>query len=263
MEIIFLGTGGGRWVTLLQKLRTGGFRIHGDNINIHIDPGPGAMLDLKEAGVNPFSTHACVVSHSHPDHYTDAELMVEAMTRAMTKHRGSFIGSLSAVDGADGFRPVLSNYHTSQLSEIMALKAGDKTEIRGVKLEALPTRHSDPTAIGMKFNFKEGTIAYTCDTEYFSGMESSYTGARVLIANVIRPEKKRIKWHLCRDDLIKILKKTEPELVVMQHFGMTMLNCLDSEARAVEKATGVKTIAAKDFMKIIVKKDIKVQYRSK
>ncbi len=262
MEIVFLGTGGGRWVTLLQKLRTGGFRLHGKT-NIHVDPGPGAILDLKEAKINPFSTQACIVSHSHPDHYNDAELIVEAMTKAMTKQSGHFLGSLSAVQGSDGFRPVLSSYHTSKLREITALKAGEKAEIEEVEIEALPTKHSDPTAIGLKFHFREGTVAYTCDTEYFEGMESSYTGARVLIANVIRPENKRIRWHLCRDDLIKILKKVRPELAVMQHFGMTMLNRLDKEAQAVEKATGVKTIAAKDFMRIKVDNDIKIQYRSK
>ena len=45
MKLQFLGTGGGRFATISQKRMTGGFRI--DDMgkrNIHVDPGPGALV---------------------------------------------------------------------------------------------------------------------------------------------------------------------------------------------------------------------------
>ncbi len=258
MEIVFLGSGGGRWVTLLQRLRTGGFRIHGD-MNIHIDPGPGCLIDMKEAGVNPFTTDACIVTHSHPDHYSDAELVVEAMTKAMTKTRGRLIGSESVVNGFKNLGPVVSEYHRSRLVEIHSLRSKDEVNLGNLKITALPTRHSDPTAIGLKLQGNGISIAYTCDTEYFPELSQSYTGVNLLIANVIRPGNKRIKWHLCTQDLIKLVQEAQPGFVVMQHFGMTMLDKMDKEARQVEKETGVETIAAKDFMRIRMGRGIDVE----
>lgn len=259
MEIVFLGTGGGRWVTLFQELRTGGFILLG-SANIHVDPGPGALLSLRLAGLSPLDTKGCVVSHSHPDHYSDAELVVEGMTKGMAKRGGSFIGSSSAVQGGSEFTPALGEYHSSKLEVLKSLSAGEKAKIGEVELEALPTKHSDPTAIGLKFILGENKIAYTSDTQHFEGIDSCYRGARVLIANVVRLGAKRIRWHLCTEDMIEIVQKVKPELAVMQHFGMKMLPRPEREAEKVEKASGVRTLAAKDFMKLKLQGDIEVQW---
>jgi len=258
MEIVFLGTGGGRWVTLFQELKTGGFRVEGRE-NIHVDPGPGALVNLREADISPLSTHSCVVTHAHPDHYSDAELMVEGMTRAMTRRRGVFAGSRSAVKGGDGFSPVLSRYHSSKLESLKSLSPGEETQIKRMNIKSLPTRHSDSSAVGLRIEGSKGTLVYTSDTQYFEGMEESYKGARVIILNVVRAGSRRIKWHLCTQDLMKILPRVEPELAVMQHFGMTMLSRMDGEAERVEKETGIRTIAAKDFMRIKVEEDISIE----
>jgi len=84
VKLIFLGTGGGRFATITQKRRTGGFRLISKKLNIHIDPGPGALIYSIEAGLNPQKIKTVLVSHRHPDHYSNAEILVEAMTRGMT-----------------------------------------------------------------------------------------------------------------------------------------------------------------------------------
>ena len=46
MKLTFLGSGGGRFATITQKRMTGGFRIDDiDGMNIHVDPGPGALVE--------------------------------------------------------------------------------------------------------------------------------------------------------------------------------------------------------------------------
>ncbi|NOZ59101.1 MAG: MBL fold metallo-hydrolase [Euryarchaeota archaeon] len=258
MEIIFLGSGGGRWTTLTQRLRTGGIRLHGES-RIHLDPGPGAIVNLAQAGISALRTDAVVVSHSHPDHYNDAEILVEAMTRGMRTTRGTFAGSRSAVEGVEDIGPVLSRYHASKVKEMLVLEPGGRVSINGLAVEALPAKHSDPTNVGLSFAYDEGVVSYISDTEYFPGMEEGYRGARVLIVNVIRPANRRIPWHLCTEDVIKILHEVRPELAILNHFGMTMIGLAETEARRVERKTGVKTIAARDFMRIDVGEEIEVQ----
>jgi hypothetical protein len=43
-EIVFLGTGGGRFSMITQKRRTGGLRVISEKMNVHVDPGPGALI---------------------------------------------------------------------------------------------------------------------------------------------------------------------------------------------------------------------------
>ena len=258
MEIIFLGTGGGRWTTLMQRLRTGGIRLHGES-RIHLDPGPGAIVNIAHAGISALRTDAVVVSHSHPDHYNDAEILVEAMTRGMRTTRGTFAGSKSAVEGVEDIGPVLSRYHASRVKELQVLEPGKRVSINGLAVEAAQTKHSDPTNVGLNFLYEEGVVGYISDTEYFPGIEEAYAEARVLIINVIRPSNRRIPWHLCTEDVIKILHEVKPELAVMNHFGMAMIGIADREARRVERETGVATVAAKDFMRIAVGDEIEVR----
>ncbi|WP_456475279.1 MBL fold metallo-hydrolase [Candidatus Pyrohabitans sp.] len=258
MEIIFLGSGGGRWTTLTQKLRTGGIRLHSEDRRVHVDPGPGAIVNLALAGISPLKTDAVFVTHSHPDHYNDAEIMVEAMTRGMRTTRGVFAGSRSAVKGVKDIGPVLSGYHAGKVARLVTLEPGRALNIDGLRVKALPTRHSDPTNVGLRFTFDEGVVAYTSDTEYFPGLADSYADARVLIINVIRPANRRIPWHLCVEDVIKILHEVKPELAILNHFGMTMIGITEREARRVARETGIRTIAAKDFMRIVVEDSIEV-----
>ena len=247
MEIIFLGTGGGRWVTITQRLRTGGFRIHAGR-KIHIDPGPGALVSMKEARISPVDTDALIVTHCHPDHYNDAEILLEAMTQGMTKVRGVLAASETVLFGRDEVGPAISKYHRSKLAAVETLTPGKGFQVDEVRVEAIPTRHSDPTAVGLRFSTGEGVITYTSDTEYYGGLSDHYKGSRAIIFNVIRPAGERIPWHLCVDDVVKLVREAGPELAVLNHFGMKMVERRKTEALRVERETGVKTIAAMDGM---------------
>ena len=83
------------FATITQKRMTGGFRIEDiDGKNIHVDPGPGALVRTYQFGLNPMKVNILMVSHSHTDHYTDAEVMLEAMTKGYdTEARVLVIGS--------------------------------------------------------------------------------------------------------------------------------------------------------------------------
>ena len=78
-KLVFLGTGGGRIVTLSQERSTGGVYIE-DGVRIHVDPGPGALKALGESNIDPTETDALFISHCHPDHYACGEILIEGMS---------------------------------------------------------------------------------------------------------------------------------------------------------------------------------------
>ncbi len=261
VDLVFLGTGGGRFATITQKRRTGGIRFLSEVFNMHLDPGPGALVYSLNMGLDPKKVTAVLVSHSHPDHYTDAEVFVEAMTRGMTKKRGALIASHSVLVGNDTCEPSISKYHQQMPKEVIEAKPGITFTLDDARILITEARHTDPDAIGLRLETGDmGDIAYTSDTEYFEGIEKQYQGVRLLILCVLRPSGKPWKGHMTTEDAIKIVEDARPELALLTHFGMQMIfRGPEKEAKLIHEKTGVPTVAATDGMCVNVQKEIQIQ----
>ena len=97
---MFLGTGGGRFATIYQVRSTGGIYVN-DGTRLHIDPGPSALMNLSRLSLDPARTDAVLISHCHPDHYADAEMLIEGMTKGGFKRSGTLVGSESVLRWID------------------------------------------------------------------------------------------------------------------------------------------------------------------
>lgn len=251
MKITFLGTGGGRFSTISQRRMTGGFRI--DNLNgknLHVDPGPGALVRTYQFGLNPRNLDGIFVSHAHTDHYTDAEILIEAMTRGMTKNKGTIIGSKSVLEGYEEFGQCISDYHKSK-STVLRLNDKSKKSFSNSALKGTKTIHGDPNGIGFFIDTGNIKIAYTSDTQYFNTLHKYHRNADILIASVLRPRDDAIGGHMCSKDFEKLVSEVNPRLAIMTHFGLKMINANPvDEAKKITKETGVKTLAAYDGMKV-------------
>ena len=186
IRIVFLGTGGGRFATITQRRHTGGIRILADKLNAHLDPGPGALIYSLNAGLDPQKISALLISHSHPDHYTDAEVLIEAMTHGTTRKRGVLVAPHSVLFGNTEVEASISKYHQSMPSRIFEAKHGDFFDIDDVKVAVAEARHSDPDTVGYRFETNDfGDFAYTSDTEYFEGIGKHYQNLRLLMLCVL------------------------------------------------------------------------------
>ncbi len=259
-ELVFLGTGGGRFATITQKRRTGGIRLLSNTLNIHLDPGPGALIYSLSMGLNPQKLSAVLVSHSHPDHYADAEILIEAMTRGMTRKRGILAASSSVLQGNDVCGPTISKYHQQMPKEVIETKPGVKFTVGDCRVAACRCRHTDPDTVGFRFEIQNvGDIGYTSDTEYFEDIVEPYQGVRLLMLCVLRPSGKPWKGHMTTDDAARIIEEVTPEVAVVTGLGMKMIHRGPSqEAGLIQKRTGVRTIAAVDSMRLIVGEEIRV-----
>jgi len=260
VEVVFLGTGGGRFTTITQKRRTGGIRILSNRLNLHVDPGPGALIYSLEAGLNPQKLKAVLISHRHPDHCTDAEILVEAMTRGMLKKRGTVAAPSNILTGNKETGPAISTYHQQMIQKVIVMKPGVNFMMGRTKVAATQARHTDTEAVGFRFEIPEvGAIGYTADTEYFEGIEEEYRGVRILIVSVMRPLGSPWTGHMTPKEAIKLVEGVKPEMAVATHFGMKMLfSGPNYEVKLIEEKTGVPTVAAFDGMKLRIGERITV-----
>ncbi len=247
-RIFFLGSGGGRWNTIAQHRATGGFRIELEKEQVHVDPGPGAIVKCREFGINARKTSVVACTHCHLDHYNDLEIVVEAMSMGEEK-KGILLGSRSVLEGFEKFEPAVSAYHKGLPKRVEVLEAGKKIMLEECGITPTRTKHEDPTCCGLRFSTKFGDISCVSDTEYFEGLAEEHKNARMLIVNLMRPDSDRIPGHLCTEDVIKLVREAKPETVILQHFGIKMIFANPQiQARRVEKETGVRVIAAADGM---------------
>ncbi len=239
------------FATITQKRMTGGFRIEDiDGKNIHVDPGPGALVRTYQFGLKPMKVNILMVSHSHTDHYTDSEIIIEAMTNGMTRKRGVVVGSRSVIDGYERWGPCISKYHLSK-PKVVVMEAEDHQKFDNLDLTATKTLHGDPKAVGFKIKYDNFILSYTSDTEYFKELHKYHEGADVLIASVIRSGSERVRGHMSGDDFEALVKEVSPKMAIMTHLGMKfIMESPEREAQRITESTGIKTIAARDGMRI-------------
>jgi len=260
-SIIFLGTGGGRFTTITQKRRTAGIRIIGNDLNLHLDPGPGALVHSINEGLDPQKINAIFVSHSHPDHYTDAEVLIEAMTKGTMQKRGVLVAARSVLSGTSTCEASISKYHQQMPQRTIEAVPNMKFQIGDLNLLVTEARHTDPDAVGFKFETPDfGDFAYTSDTEYFEEINKYYEGVRLLMLCVMRPSGKPWKGHMTTDDAVKIIEATRPEKAVLTHLGMQMIfKGPVAEAKIIEEKSGIPTVAATDGMQLSFGEEIKIE----
>jgi phosphoribosyl 1,2-cyclic phosphodiesterase len=249
MKITFLGTGGARFVTISQIRATGGWVLEMGGEMIHVDPGPGALVRAKQYGVNLRKLTGMVLSHAHPDHITDAQVVLEAMTQGALKKKGVVLGDETVFKGGEDFVPVFSNYHLRTLERHEIMHPGNKAKIGSVEVEAVQAKHSDPKALGFVFTHGNERVGYTSDGEYYEGQESHFQGCDYLIVNCHRPKESPLPNYMDSGSARKLIGLSKPKAAVLTHFGMRMLKGeAEREASWIQKETGIKIVAARDGM---------------
>jgi ribonuclease BN (tRNA processing enzyme) len=249
MKITFLGSGGGRFVVSKQMRASGGWILEMSGQIFHVDPGPGTLVRAKQYGISLKKMTGVIISHSHPDHCADAELIVELMTDWIRKRRGVIIGNSDSIIGEENHRPAFSPYHLKAVDGYDILKPDKSINVGKVKVTGTRTKHQKTgESIGFVFD-GEKRIGYTSDSEYFKGMEKYFHDCDILIVNCLRPRKETWPNHMNSDQVVELISKARPKLTILNHFGIKMLRVgPEKEAAWIEKQTGIKTIAAEDGM---------------
>lgn len=248
--IIFLGTGGDAIVVGKQLRASGGIVLRFGNNQFHLDPGPGALVRAHQFGVNPRETTAIMLSHGHLNHAADVNVMISAMTYSGIDKHGVLVCDEESLNGSDEEYPVISKYHRRFVERFIALKPNMKIGINEVNIVSTTAKHTN-SSIGYKFFTDKFTVSYTGDTDYCKELVDEHKGSDVMIINCKLPFGISEKGHLNSEDVVKLLKKTNPKLAILTGFGVKLLEANPIyEVREIQKLSGVQVVAAKDGMSV-------------
>ncbi len=246
----FLGTGGARFVVARQIRATGGLWLNYRDTNIYIDPGPGAIVRVRTSRdhLDPGKLDGIILTHKHIDHSNDVNVMIEAMTDGGFKRKGTVYCPGDAI----GDDPVIFRYIHRYVEGIEVLEEKKTYKLKDIKFTT-SMRHIHPVeTYGLLFHLNK-KIGVLTDTRYFDGLLDFYK-ADYLIVNVLRSkpiEKNDAIDHLSTHDLKQIAIGLKPEMVIMTHFGMNIINEKPyMVAEKLKDETGVNIIAAHDGMKL-------------
>jgi len=178
------------------------------------------------------------------------------MTEGGTRKQGVLLASTSVIEGNGDFGPAISKYHLSKPKVVKVMQPFSKVSLRPLEIAATPTAHSDTSSVGFRIQTSGGIVSYVSDTQLVEQVIKAHRHCRVLIACVTRPLGQRIPHHLSTEDAGYLIEKVKPELAVITHFGMRVIQeNPETQAKWIEERSDVKTLAARDFMTLDLKKD--------
>ncbi len=245
MRLLFLGTSGGRRVTFYQLRASGGLLVEGGGALVHVDPGPGALVRLVEAGEDPARLDMIIVTHRHLDHSADLNTLVESRTMGGWTRGGRVVAPRDVIEGDD---PVLLRYHRGNLEGVEVLHQGWSRKVEGLCISAaMRHTHHGVETYGLVMESDGARVGYLTDGRYDPAMGEAYKDCHLLVVSTtfFRP---RQMDHLSVPEVINVVRDAAPRQVVLTHFSMEMLDeGPERAAKVVEGETGIPTMAAADF----------------
>ncbi|MFQ3308570.1 MAG: ribonuclease BN (tRNA processing enzyme) [Candidatus Nanohaloarchaea archaeon] len=248
MKLKFLGTGGGRYVTGEQKRRTAGVVVKTEKTQLHIDPGPGALVYSNQELDNPEETEAVLVSHNHPDHSNDVNCIIEQITE-INDFPGTVIGNQTAMEGYSDIDKVVSRYHKNLCVNFEIMGEQDSYTFKDLEIETQEMFHSDPKTIGFTLEDEDNKIGFWTDTDYSDELTVFYDDCDTLVVYCTHPRGEDFKGHTHLSDIPSIAEETDASTILITHFGYKFLESdLDEQKQWLEDEISQKVIFATDNM---------------
>ncbi len=247
-SILFLGSGGARFVVARQLRASGGMWMRFGETQIHVDPGPGALVRALThvPPCNPRELDAIVLSHKHLDHSGDVNALIEAMTSGGFRRRGAIFAPPDAFDS----EPVVLPYVHRFVERIERLEpSSGPYRIGSVELRTSAAHLHAVQTHGLHFTHDGVRVSYLPCGRYADWLAADYAAHRpdVLVVNVLRYQDEGNVDHLTWPDAGRIVAEVRPKVAIFQHFGTKMLEANPKRlAQELEDELGLRAIAAYD-----------------
>ncbi len=250
--IKFLGTAGARYVMAKQLRSSAGIYLELAGKRIVLDPGPGTLVKMatSKPKLEPEKLDAIVLSHLHIDHSNDVNVLFDAITEGAKRKRGALFAPRQCLEGED---KVIFRYLKESIARIEVLEEKSSYSLDEVQIQTSVRHLHGVETYGIKFKAEGKTISFLVDTRFFPELIESYAGSDILVVNVVMYEVKSKPhiMHLDVEDVKVIGKEIKPQLLIMTHFGMTMLRRKPWEIAArLSDELGLEVKAASDGMKV-------------
>lgn len=230
----------------------------GDETQIHVDPGPGALVRALSyvPPCNPRELDAIILSHKHLDHSADVNVLIEAMTSGGFRPRGAIFAPADAFDQEAVVLPYARRF--VERAERLEPDSGPY-QIGSVSLRTSIAHVHAVQTQGLHFEHDGLRVAYLPCGRYFDGLAADYARHQpdVLIVNVLRFHDAMDVDHLTWQDARRVVAHVRPKVAVFQHFGTKMLEADPRRlAQDLEDELGLRAIAAHDGLMLDLETEV-------
>jgi phosphoribosyl 1,2-cyclic phosphodiesterase len=238
-----MGTAGARFMVAKQVAASGGLFIEDEGTKLSLDPGPGAIVQYAQRGVDLTTLDAIVLSHRHLDHTGDVNVMVEAMTDGGFQHRGQLFCPSDALDDD----PVVLKYVRRFPREIVRLEPETTYSVNGLSFTTSGRHVHQSETYGFRFG---DALGWVTDSGYYEGIAEQHK-ARVMVIHTVLRDCIPTLPHLCIADAERIIRDAKPKIAFLTHYGMTVWRANPDEVAAdLSQRTGADVRAARDGLSI-------------
>jgi len=244
-NIIFLGTAGDSIIYGKQYRSSGGIIFKLSGIQLHLDPGPGALVRASQFKINIRETTGILISSPSVLRSNDINALIGGMTYDGLDHKGVVVGLFLSIQDSEN-SSIIRSESFSFVEKVISLKPDQKVGINNIDILAKKS-FGDLNSINFKIYSPEFVIGYISESIYDSKLIEDFSDVDILIVNCKNPESVKSSKSLNTLDVIKLVEGIKPSLTVITGFGIKMLESDPIiEARKIQKTTGHQTIAAKD-----------------
>lgn len=249
--IRFLGTAGTRFVMLSQIRASGGIWFSYGTCRGVVDPGPGSLVRICKSNpaLSPLNINTLVLTHRHIDHSSDMNVLSEGMTLRSPAKKGQVLVTRDAVEGPE---PVLLPYFAKKIESIHFHEDKRRTRLDpDVTVESVLHRHHGVECHGLIFRGRGlPTWGLISDTRALPSFPKRYAECRMLIVNTTLYHPWSKLDHFSASEVVSLLEIIHPELVLITHFGPSLLDAGPERVARRLSTARTRVIAASDGMTV-------------
>ncbi|MFH2021268.1 MAG: hypothetical protein ABIJ34_07650 [archaeon] len=250
-KILFLGTAGDSFTAGKQMRASGGIIFSYEDSQFHIEPGPGSLVMAKMTSINLRETSTLIVTGNDLIKANDLNMCISAMTHEGLDKRGVLICPSDVAAMSAGNIPILNPKYQEFLEKTIVVDNTRKIGINNIDFEIIELKEPISKNYAFKIITPKFNLSYVPNTAYSAELGENLRDTDILILNVPEPRGSDRRDSLNSEDAEKIIKKADPQLVLITGFGIKMLQADPLyEIREIQKNSGVQAIAAKDGMTI-------------
>jgi phosphoribosyl 1,2-cyclic phosphodiesterase len=243
VKLTFMGTAGARFMVAKQVAASGGLFLEDGDTRIALDPGPGAIVQYAQRGIDLTTLDAIVLSHRHLDHCGDVNVMLEGMTDGGFQHRGQLFCPADALDED----PVVLKYVRRFPREIVRLAPETSYSVGGIGFTTSGRHVHQSETFGFRFANRLGWVT---DSGYYDGIAEQHRADVMLIHTVLHDCVPTLP-HLCIADAERIIRDARPKIAFITHYGMTVWRANPTAiAATMSQRLGIDVRAAHDGLSI-------------
>lgn len=220
MELVTVGTG---TVAPSARRTCPSHFVTREDLRLLLDCGSGTLHRLAEFGLPWQQVTHVILTHFHPDHWSELPMLVYALKYTAQPPRTEPFVILGPPGVVQLLRTLAEGYGSWLLDPgfpigILDVRDGEPFPLNAdVSLETFPVPHTDES-VALSLVAPEGRLVYTGDTGPSSELARWATGCDLLLAECSLPESMAMDNHLTPERAGDLAKEAGAKRLVLTHF---------------------------------------------